>query len=72
MHMHMQMHRDSIWQPYLRILPSSYSTVLYWTPEELMLLKGTSLFGDALAQVKHIARQYAYIHKQLDVSGCVL
>ena len=36
---------SSFWQPYLRILPSSFSNTLYFTPDELKLLKGSPAYS---------------------------
>ncbi|KAK6183292.1 hypothetical protein SNE40_010798 [Patella caerulea] len=56
---------DSFFQPYINILPTSYSTPLYFTPEELQNLKGSPVLGDALSQYRNIARQYAYFYRLL-------
>lgn len=53
----------SFWKSYIDLLPERYSTVLYFTPNEMNELKGTSAFVMALNQCKHIARQYAFIRK---------
>lgn len=37
---------NSIWQPYLRILPATYSTTLYFTPDDVKLMKGSPLLGN--------------------------
>ena len=36
---------NSFWSPYLNTLPSSYDTVMYYTPKEIELLKGSPAFG---------------------------
>lgn len=55
----------SFWEPYINVLPSSYNTVLYFTPDDFMALKGSpSAFEDALKQYKFVARQYAYFYKK--------
>ncbi|XP_064622974.1 actin-histidine N-methyltransferase-like isoform X2 [Lineus longissimus] len=58
-----QANPDSFWLPYIKILPNTFSTPLYFSPEELQLLKGSQAFYEALSQYKNIARQYAYFHK---------
>ncbi len=35
----------SFWKPYLDALPSSYDTVMYFTPDEITELKGSPAFG---------------------------
>ncbi|KAJ8975461.1 hypothetical protein NQ317_000892 [Molorchus minor] len=55
--------QDSFWKPYIDILPSSYSTVLYFSVEDLEHLKGSPTLEIALRQIKSIARQYAYFHQ---------
>lgn len=54
---------NSVWKPYLDVLPDRYSTVMYLSPAELAELKGTSAYGAALSQCKNIARQYGFIKK---------
>ncbi|XP_062554114.1 actin-histidine N-methyltransferase [Armigeres subalbatus] len=54
---------NSVWKPYLDVLPDRYSTVMYFSPAEMAELKGTSAFGPALSQCKNIARQYGFIKK---------
>ena len=53
----------SIWEPYINILPHSYSTVLYFSPKQLEGLKGSPAMEDALKQYKFVARQYAYFYR---------
>lgn len=60
--------KDSFWKPYLNILPNSYSTVLYFTPEELEELKGSPTLESALKNIKSVGRQYAYFHKMFNLS----
>ena len=36
---------DSRWAAYIRALPDSYDTVLYFTPEEVEMLRGSPCFG---------------------------
>ena len=35
----------SFWKPYLDALPSSYDTVMYFSPAEITELKGSPAFG---------------------------
>ncbi|KAK3716901.1 hypothetical protein QZH41_017011, partial [Actinostola sp. cb2023] len=60
---------DSWWKPYLDILPSSYSTSLYFTPDDLKAVQGTSTLGDAVKPYRSIARQYAYFYKLCQVNS---
>ena len=53
----------SIWEPYINVLPHSYSTVLYFSPRQLEGLKGSPALEDALKQYKFVARQYAYFYR---------
>lgn len=36
---------SSPWLPYLRLLPASYTTTLYFTPEHYQALKGSPVLG---------------------------
>lgn len=56
---------NSFWKPYLDILPTSYSTVLYFSIEEMQELKGSPAFGEALKLYRNIARQYAYLYQRV-------
>ncbi|XP_030854652.1 actin-histidine N-methyltransferase [Strongylocentrotus purpuratus] len=58
---------DSFWKPYLDVLPSSYSLPLYFTPDEIQLFQGSTMYGECLKQHKNIARQYAYLFKLLNL-----
>lgn len=54
----------SYWEPFINVLPSKYSTVLYFTPEDFAELKGSPALEDALKQFKFVARQYAYFYRK--------
>lgn len=54
---------NSFWKPYLDILPKKYTTILYFTTDELEELKGSPTLEMALRQIKNICRQYAYFYK---------
>ncbi|KAK3913777.1 Actin-histidine N-methyltransferase [Frankliniella fusca] len=54
---------ESFWKPYINMLPSKYTTVLYFSPEEVLQLKGSPAFEMALRQCRSISRQYAYFSK---------
>jgi len=56
---------NSFWKPYIDILPEQYSTPLYWVADDLQLLKGSPVQGDAINQYRNIARQYAYFYRLL-------
>ncbi|RWS30473.1 histone-lysine N-methyltransferase setd3-like protein [Leptotrombidium deliense] len=56
---------DSFWKPYLSICPSHYSTPLYYTHEQMKLLKGSTALQEAVKLCRNIFRQYAYFWKQL-------
>jgi len=65
--MHLLMEKTnpaSFWEPYVNALPSSYNTVLYFTEEELLQLRGSPSFEEALKQCKYVARQYAYFYEK--------
>lgn len=54
----------SFWEPYINILPPSYTTVLYFTPDDFKELRGSPALEDALKQFKYVARQYAYFYRK--------
>jgi len=54
----------SYWEAYINVLPSKYSTVLYFTPQDFEELKGSPALEDALKQFKYVARQYAYFYRK--------
>lgn len=58
----------SFWKPYLDALPSSYDTVMYFSPDEITELKGSPAFDDALKMCRNIARQYSYFYSLLQKS----
>lgn len=53
---------QSFWKSYIDLLPDTYSTVLYYTVEEMEQLRGSNALSQALRQCKAIARQYAFIY----------
>jgi len=58
----------SFFAPYIAILPDSYSTALYYSQDELQLLKGSPVLSDVLGQRRNIARQYAYFYRLFQIS----
>ncbi|KAB0796778.1 hypothetical protein PPYR_10839 [Photinus pyralis] len=53
----------SFWKPYMDILPTVYSTVLYFSLDELQDLQVSSTLESSLKQIANIVRQYAYFYK---------
>ncbi|VDL85792.1 unnamed protein product [Nippostrongylus brasiliensis] len=51
---------DSKWIAYLNVLPSSYTTPLFYSEEELQLLKPSPVFEEALLFYRTVARQFIY------------
>lgn len=41
----------SFWKPYINMLPQKYTTVLYFSPEEIVQLKGSPAFGKCIRLV---------------------
>ncbi|XP_053608215.1 actin-histidine N-methyltransferase isoform X2 [Plodia interpunctella] len=56
---------DSVWKPYIDVLPDKYSTILYFTTDELLELKPSPVFESALKLYRSIARQYAYFYNKM-------
>ena len=40
------LNEDSRWAAYIRALPDTYDTVLYFTPQEVEMLRGSPCFGE--------------------------
>lgn len=59
---------ESFWKDYINVLPKEYTTVLYYTYEELKELIGSPTLKQALNQIKSICRQYAYFFKVIYTS----
>jgi histone-lysine N-methyltransferase SETD3 len=53
---------ESKWAPYINILPSTYTTPLYYTVEQLQLLRCSGVFDMSLKMYRSIVRQFAYFH----------
>ncbi len=56
----------SFWEPYINSLPQSYTTVLYFSSDDLAELRGSPALEDALKQYKYVARQYAYFYRKFE------
>ncbi|XP_023947166.2 actin-histidine N-methyltransferase [Bicyclus anynana] len=56
---------DSFWKPYIDVLPESYSTVLYFTSDELQELRPSPALETSLSLYRNIARQYAYFYNKI-------
>lgn len=59
---------DSFWEPYINVLPNEYTTPLYFSPEELLQLKGSPAQSDCIKQYRNIARQYACFYRVFQTS----
>jgi hypothetical protein len=52
----------SAWRPYLDVLPRSFDTLpMFWSLDQLLLLKGTSVFEEAVQDVVMSFKQYLII-----------
>lgn len=60
---------NSFWKPYIEILPNSYTTVLYFTTDELFELDASPTLELSLNLIKSIARQYSYFYKLIQTSN---
>lgn len=56
----------SKWTPYMNILPNEFHTPLYFSLDEIKLLKSSQSFYDVLYHIRNIARLYAYIFNLLE------
>jgi len=53
---------SSFWTPYIRTLPKTYGTCLYFKLEELEGLRGSPTFTSAIKVIATVVLQYTYIH----------
>lgn len=56
---------NSFWAPYMKSLPSTYSTILYMKTPELNQLRGSPTLEEVVKFKRNIARQYAYFWMKL-------
>ncbi|XP_048578650.1 actin-histidine N-methyltransferase isoform X2 [Nematostella vectensis] len=63
-----RLHEDSTWAPYLNILPRSYSTCLYFSPDDMMALQGSPSMGEALKQFRGIVKQYVNFFRLVQIN----
>lgn len=52
---------DSKWEPYLALLPETFSTPFYFSQEALNILKGTLIYEEVQSRMKTILAQYDYV-----------
>ncbi|GFX57948.1 actin-histidine N-methyltransferase [Trichonephila clavipes] len=50
----------SIWLPYISILPSSYSTILYFNMNEIKELQKSPVLDEVFKVIRSVVRQYCY------------
>jgi len=60
--------QQSDFKPYLDIIPEDFNTALYFSPNEMLLLKGSTALGMAVLQYKAIVRQFAILYQILNES----
>lgn len=63
---------SSFWTPYIKTLPKSYGTCLYFTLEELEGLRGSPTFTSAIKVIATVAIQYTYIHDLFQIRKDIL
>ncbi|KAF1761392.1 hypothetical protein GCK72_009648 [Caenorhabditis remanei] len=54
------LNEKSKWLPYISILPNSFPTPLFYTDEQLLQLKPSPIFEEALLFYRTISRQFCY------------
>lgn len=59
---------NSFWAPYLKTLPSKYTTILYLSTEEVAQLKGSPVLEEMVKIKRNAARQYAYFWMKIECS----
>lgn len=55
--------QDSFWKPYIDVLPSSFTTPLYFTREDLLQLQSSPVLAESLAQKRNILKLYTHLHR---------
>eukprot|EP00027_Filamoeba_sp_ATCC50430_P004566 CAMPEP_0168555016 /NCGR_PEP_ID=MMETSP0413-20121227/8099_1 /TAXON_ID=136452 /ORGANISM="Filamoeba nolandi, Strain NC-AS-23-1" /LENGTH=463 /DNA_ID=CAMNT_0008585817 /DNA_START=85 /DNA_END=1474 /DNA_ORIENTATION=- len=56
---------NSFWAPYIKILPEKYTNALYYTFDEIALLKGSLVLPDAVKFVKTKVREYSFVYNAI-------
>lgn len=56
---------DSKWTPYLDVLPSQFTTPLFYTEDELLDLKPSPIFEESILFYRAVARQFCYFYMQV-------
>ncbi|KAL4002155.1 Rubisco LSMT substrate-binding family protein [Acanthocheilonema viteae] len=56
---------ESHWQPYIKVLPESFNTPLFFTVEQLQFLRPSPLFEESLLLYRNVSRQF--IHFLLEI-----
>ena len=59
---------NSIWAPYLKTLPNTYSTILFLNKDEVAQLKGSPVLEELVKIKRNAARQYAYFWMKIECS----
>nr|CAD7571301.1 unnamed protein product [Timema californicum] len=59
---------DSFWRPYIKVLPTLYTTVLYFTTSELQELKGSPTLG--WYHFADVSKDYLYKAEELSTFSC--
>ena len=56
---------ESQWKPYLDLLPTSYTTPIFYNIEQLQTLKPSGVFEEALNMYRAVARQFVYFYLRI-------
>ncbi|KAH7717357.1 Protein SET-27 [Aphelenchoides avenae] len=70
---HETLKEESAWGPYIQMLPDTFPTPLFYSPEELQALKPSPIYEEALHMYRSVARQFVYFLLRIlgDTSGNV-
>lgn len=63
---------DSVWFPYLAILPNSHSTIFHLSVEQIRCLRVSNHIYDVVKMIRAITRQYAYFYSKLQATDLPL
>ncbi|KAL6076438.1 Histone-lysine N-methyltransferase setd3 [Balamuthia mandrillaris] len=62
----------SFWAPYIKTLPVTYGTCLYFTLDELKALQGSPTFHSAIQVITNVSKHYSYVFDLLENNSHIM